>query len=183
MNAMADTGYCIFDTAIGPCGIAWSGGAIASCQLPEHDSEGTLRRMKQRHPEWDEGMPPDWVRGVIERVQALLKGERDDLTDVPLDMHAEPDFNQRVWTIARAIAPGRTRTYGEIAKELGDVALARAVGQALGHNPFAPIVPCHRVLGAGNTGTGFSATGGVDTKLKMLEIERAQLGPQPGLFD
>jgi methylated-DNA-[protein]-cysteine S-methyltransferase len=116
-------------------------------------------------------------------VQALLEGKKDDLADIPLDMHAEPDFNRRVYAVTRAIPPGRTLTYGDIAKQLGDVSVARAVGQALGHNPFAPIVPCHRVLGAGNSGTGFSATGGVDTKLRMLEIERAQLGPQPGLFD
>ena len=183
MNAVADTGYCIFDTAIGPCGIAWTGGTIASCQLPEGNREGTLRRMKQRHPDWNESSPPCWAQVVIERVQALLEGKKVDLADVPLDMHGQPDFNRRVYAIARAIPPGHTLTYGDIAKQLGDVSVARAVGQALGHNPFAPIVPCHRVLGAGNSGTGFSATGGVDTKLKMLEIERAQLGPQPGLFD
>ena len=120
---------------------------------------------------------------MIVRVQALLEGKRDSLADVPLDMANEPDFNQRVYEITRAIAPGRTLTYGEVAQKIGEPNSARAVGQALGHNPFAPIVPCHRVLGAGNTGVGFSATGGVNTKLKMLEIERAQLGGEPGLFD
>jgi methylated-DNA-[protein]-cysteine S-methyltransferase len=180
---MADTGYCAFDSAIGTCAIAWTGGAVASCQLPEHDREATLRRMRQRHPGWEEAAPPYWVQEVIARVQALLQGGRDDLSDIPLDMHAEPDFNRRVYQITRAIPPGRTLTYGDIARQLGDIGASRAVGQALGHNPFAPIVPCHRVLGAGNSGTGFSATGGVATKLKMLEIERAQLGAQPGLFD
>jgi methylated-DNA-[protein]-cysteine S-methyltransferase len=180
---MADTGYCVFDTAIGPCGIAWRDGVIAGCQLPAHNWSGTLRRMAERHPEWKEAGAPYWVQVVVARVQALLEGAHDDLADVPLALHDEPDFNRRVYEIARAIPPGRTLTYGDIANRLGDPAAARAVGQALGHNPFAPIVPCHRVLGAGNSGTGFSATGGVATKLKMLEIERAQLGPQPGLFD
>jgi methylated-DNA-[protein]-cysteine S-methyltransferase len=179
----AAIGFCAFDTAIGPCGIAWTQDAIAGCQLPEGDRAGTLRRLHRRHPQAEEASPPPWVARVIERVRALLEGARDDLADVPLDWGDEPEFNRRVWERARAIPPGRTLTYGDIARELGDIGASRAVGQALGHNPFAPIVPCHRVLGAGNSGTGFSATGGVATKLKMLEIERAQLGTQPGLFD
>jgi methylated-DNA-[protein]-cysteine S-methyltransferase len=73
-------------------------------------------------------------------------------------------------------------TYGEVAQRLGEPGAARAVGQALGANPFAPVVPCHRVLGA-QTGTGgFSAHGGLLTKLKMLEIEGTRFGG-PGLFD
>lgn len=181
---MAAEGWCVFDTAIGACGIAWSAaGAISSAQLPEDDRESTAARMRRRHPEAPEIPPPEWVARIIGRVQALLEGARDDLADIPLDLSAEPAFNCKVYEITRAIPPGRTLTYGDIARQLGDVGASRAVGQALGHNPFAPIVPCHRVLGAGNSGTGFSATGGVATKLKMLQIERAQLGSEPGLFD
>ena len=180
---MPAVGYCAFDTAIGWCGIAWGENTIAACQLPGMDRNATLRRLAQDHPDCGESQPPDWVARVIGRVQALLEGRRDDLADVPLDMAGEPDFNRRVYEVTRAIAPGRTLTYGEVAQKIGEPHSARAVGQALGHNPFAPIVPCHRVLGAGNTGVGFSATGGVETKLKMLEIERAQLGSERGLFD
>jgi methylated-DNA-[protein]-cysteine S-methyltransferase len=176
-------GYCVFDSAIGPCGIAWGDSAIVTCQLPEHDREGTAQRMQRRHPQAREAAAPEWVARVVSRVQALLAGAKDDLADVPLDMAGEPEFNRRVYEITRAIPPGRTLTYGDVAQRIGEPNSARAVGQALGHNPFAPIVPCHRVLGAGNTGVGFSATGGVDTKLKMLEIERAQLGAHRGLFD
>jgi methylated-DNA-[protein]-cysteine S-methyltransferase len=176
-------GWCLFDTAIGACGIAWDGEAIVACQLPEPDRAGTARRMLRQHTGLAESQPPGWVAKVIERVQALLDGAHDGLGDVPLDMQAEPEFNRRVYEVTRAIPPGRTLTYGDVAREIGEPGSARAVGQALGHNPFAPIVPCHRVLGAGNTGVGFSATGGVATKLRMLEIERAQLGGQPGLFD
>jgi methylated-DNA-[protein]-cysteine S-methyltransferase len=179
----ADSGWCVFDTAIGACGVAWGAGEVVGCQLPGRDRAETLQRMQQRHPDLKEAAPPYWVQAVIGRVQALLQGARDDLADVPLNMRGEPEFNRRVYELTRAIPPGRTLTYGDIAQRLGDPGSARAVGQALGHNPFAPIVPCHRVLGAGNSGTGFSATGGVATKLKMLEIERAQLGGQPGLFD
>lgn len=180
---MQALGYCVFDTAIGPCGIAWSGEAIVTCQLPERDRDGTVRRMQRRHPQAPPMDPPEWVARVIGRVQASLAGQKDGLADVPLDMASEPEFNRRVYEVTRAIPPGRTLTYGEVAQRIGEPGAARAVGQALGHNPFAPIVPCHRVLGAGNTGVGFSATGGVDTKLRMLEIERAQLGAHRGLFD
>lgn len=176
-------GWCLFDTAIGACGIAWKGDVITACQLPEADRAATARRMLRQHADPGESPPPEWVARVIARVQALLGGGNDDLADVPLDLRSEPEFNRRVYAVTRAIPPGRTLTYGEVAREIGEPGSARAVGQALGHNPFAPIVPCHRVLGAGNTGVGFSANGGVATKLKMLEIERAQLGGQPGLFD
>ena len=179
---MAPVGLCVFETAIGACGIAWNEREIVAAQLPEPDAQATLRRMQRRLPECRECEPPAWVARVIERVQALLEGGDDDLADVPLAVDDEAPFNRQVYALARAIPPGRTRTYGDIARELGDPGAARAVGQALGHNPFAPIVPCHRVLGAGNTGVGFSANGGVATKLKMLEIEQAQLGDQPGLF-
>jgi methylated-DNA-[protein]-cysteine S-methyltransferase len=180
---MAAIAFCLFDTAIGSCGIAWSESTVVNCQLPELNRAGTLARMRRWQPQAVESDPPTWVAAIIARVQALLAGEKDDLADVPLDMHGEAEFNRRVYEITRAIPPGRTLTYGEVAQRMGEPGAARAVGQALGHNPFAPIVPCHRVLGAGNTGVGFSATGGVDTKLKMLEIERAQLGAHPGLFN
>jgi methylated-DNA-[protein]-cysteine S-methyltransferase len=105
-----------------------------------------------------------------------------DLSNIQLDMEGVPPFHRRVYEVARAIAPGNTRTYGEIATRLGDPGAARAVGQALGHNPFAPVVPCHRVLAAGGRSGGFSANGGVATKLRMLQIERASFNG-PGLFD
>ena len=71
--------------------------------------------------------------------------------------------------------PGTTMSYGEIAREIGEPAAAREVGQALGRNPFPIIVPCHRVLAAGGRTGGFSAKGGVATKFKMLAIEGATL--------
>ena len=92
-------------------------------------------------------------------------------------------FNQRVYSVARAIPPGQTLNYGEVAARLGKPGAARAVGQALGSNPFAPVVPCHRILAAGKRAGGFSAGGGVATKLRMSQIEKAELGEGPGLFD
>ena len=113
----------------------------------------------------------------------MLAGEPDDLADIPLDLDGVPDFNRGVYEIARTIPPGKTMTYGDIAKRLGGVQLSRDVGQALGHNPCPIVVPCHRVLAAGNKPGGFSANGGVVTKLKMLEIEGALVNHTPSLFD
>jgi methylated-DNA-[protein]-cysteine S-methyltransferase len=130
-----------------------------------------------------EGDPPAFAQRAIERVRALLDGATDDLADLPLALENVPEFNRRVYAVARAIPPGRTMTYGEVARAIGDPGASRAVGAALGANPFAPVVPCHRVLAAGGRSGGFSAEGGTDTKLRMLEIERARFGSEPGLFD
>ena len=177
-------GFCIFDTCLGPCGIAWnSEEALAGVQLPECDEASTRSRMQRRFPGVAEMAAPADVQAIIERVRRMLEGIPDALQDVALDMSAVPAFHRQVYEITRAIPPGRTLTYGEVAARLGDPGAARAVGQALGHNPFAPVVPCHRVLAARGAAGGFSAEGGVATKLRMLQIERAQFGPEPGLFD
>lgn len=173
---------CLIDTAVGRCGIAWGAGGIRAFQLPEPDDEATLARMFRRGGPLPVEAPPPAVRDVIERVQALLEGEPVDLRDVVLDETGIPDFHRRVYALTRQILAGQTRTYGELATELGDLALSRAVGQALGANPHAVIMPCHRVLAAGGASGGFSAGGGVSTKLRILLIERAQIGGQPGLF-
>jgi methylated-DNA-[protein]-cysteine S-methyltransferase len=181
---MRASGFSLFQTSVGECAIAWSETAIVGVLLPEDDPEQTAPTMQRRFPQARRVVPPEWVGRVIERTRQLLDGtSTDTLSDVPLDMTGVPEFNQRVYEIARAIAPGQTLSYGEVAAKLGVPGAARAVGQALGHNPFAPIVPCHRVLAAGKRSGGFSAGGGVATKLKMLQIEKAQLGDGPGLFD
>jgi methylated-DNA-[protein]-cysteine S-methyltransferase len=176
-------GFCLFDTPLGLCGIAWTDQGLAGVQLPEGDAAATRMRMRRRFPGLGEIPAPSQVQAVIDRIRALLEGNCDALLDVDLDMSGVPEFNRRVYEVTRAIAPGRTLTYGEVASQIGEPGAARAVGQALGHNPFAPVVPCHRVLAAHSGPGGFSAEGGVVTKLRMLQIERAQLGPEPGLFD
>jgi methylated-DNA-[protein]-cysteine S-methyltransferase len=175
-------GCCLFETAIGPCGIAWTADAIAAVQLPEGSPQGTRRRMLRYTGEVPEAEAPVFVHAAIARIQALLQGARDDLADLPLDMEGVPEFHQRVYAVARAIPPGEILTYGEVARRVGEPGAARAVGQALGHNPFAPVVPCHRVLAAGGRSGGFSAEGGARTKLRLLEIEGARFDDEPGLF-
>lgn len=179
----SDAGCATFDTAIGACGIAWRSDAIIALQLAEPSAAATLARLRRGTGALPEAPPPDFVRSAIEGVRALLQGAPRDLCEIALDMRGVPEFNQRVYVIARRIAPGETRSYGQVAEELGDKALARAVGQALGQNPFAPIVPCHRVLAANGKPGGFSGGGGALTKLRMLAIEGAALGGTRSLFD
>ncbi len=178
-------GHALFPTAIGECGIAWGSLGVLAVQLPEPDASRTRARLlKGLPPLPDVAAPPAPIQAAIEGVQALLAGRsRSDLREIELDMARLTPFQREVYAIARAIPPGQTRTYGEIAQELGDLGLARAVGQAMGHNPFAPVVPCHRVLAAGNRPGGFSADGGALTKLRMLAIEGARPNGMASLFD
>lgn len=162
----------LFDTAFGRCGIAWGECGIVGVQLPE-PAGAERARLLRRFPDATETTPPPEVRDVIERIGALLRGEPSDLDSVALDMRDVPEFDRCVYHATRRIPRGTTRTYGEIAHEIGDPAAARAVGQALGRNPFPIIVPCHRVLAAAGRPGGFSAHGGVVTKLRMLAIEGA----------
>ena len=174
--------YALFDTAIGRCGIAWGPQGVIGVQLPEKTDMATRTRLMRHCPTADETEPPKHIARAMEDIQALLRGEKKSLRAVKLDMSRTHAFNARVYETARAIAPGQTRSYGDIARAIGDPSAARAVGQALGRNPFPIIVPCHRVVGSNQKLVGFSANGGIATKLKMLQIEgwRAQ---EQSLFD
>jgi methylated-DNA-[protein]-cysteine S-methyltransferase len=170
---MSDHSFATFDTAIGRCGIAWGPRGIIAVQLPMSNEDKTRARIRQRYGDIAEAAPP----------AELLAGKPNDLSDVVLDLDGVPEFNRGVYDIARTIPPGKTMTYGDIAKRLGGVELSRDVGQALGRNPCPIVVPCHRVLAAGGKPGGFSANGGVVTKLKMLAIEGAVVNHTPNLFD
>jgi methylated-DNA-[protein]-cysteine S-methyltransferase len=176
-------GFSLFPTAIGHCGIAWGAGGVSLVQLPEAGVPKTRARLLQRRPGVREAPPPPDVRRAIDAITRLLGGESIDLSGIALDMDGVPPFHRRVYEAARAIPRGVTRSYGEIATQVGVPGSARAVGQALGRNPFAVVVPCHRVLAAGGKSGGFSADGGVTTKLRMLAIEGARPNGQAALFD
>ena len=183
MICPAAQGFALFETPIGACGIAWSSRGIVGLQLPEATAERTQARLGRRWTGATETSPPPDVQRAIEQVLALLAGEAVDLGDIPLDLEAAPDFHRKVYEVARTIAPGRTMTYGEIARKLGVPHESREVGQALGRNPVAIIVPCHRVLGADGKMGGFSANGGVATKRRILEIEGASAVGAGPLFE
>ena len=173
---MNSQGFTLFESRYGQCGIAWGPRGIVGVQLPEADGAATRARMRKRFPLLHECTPPPDVKAAMARITHLLTGGIDDLGDVDLDWHGVSEFQRRVYELARRIPPGETRTYGEMAKELGDKGLARAVGQALGLNPFAPVVPCHRVLAAGGKPGGFSGHGGAHVRLRTLAVEGAGAG-------
>ncbi len=181
-------GFTLFETPIGLCGLAWGEQGLIGAQLPEARPGAAWDRLRRRYPDAVEASPPPpSIQRTIERINDLLAGGRDDLVDVELDFSVVSPFNRRVYEIARAIAPGQTLTYGQIAKAISqtgdDPGAARAVGKALGENPWPIVVPCHRVLGADGKSGGFSAPGGVETKARMLTIERARTNDVPTLFD
>jgi methylated-DNA-[protein]-cysteine S-methyltransferase len=180
---MTAYGFTLFDTGIGRCGIAWGPRGVAGVQLPERNDRETGERLLRKCPDAREASPPPDVKRVIDDIVALLQGGAIDLSGVVLDMSRVGEFERRVYDVARTIQPGATLSYGEIATRLGDRGLARDVGQAMGRNPFPIVVPCHRVLAAGGKAGGFSANGGLTTKLRMLTIERARTGDAPTLFD
>jgi methylated-DNA-[protein]-cysteine S-methyltransferase len=168
---MTTQSFTLFETAIGSCGVVWSEHGIVGVQLPEADAAKTRARLRRRFPAAQDAALPTEVQRAIDGMTALLAGEARDLADVTLDLERVPDFNRRVYAVARTIPPGATLSYGEIAVRLGDRLLAQDVGQAMGQNPFPIIVPCHRVLAAGGKIGGFSANGGIMTKRRMLAIE------------
>lgn len=171
---MTGVGFALFDTAIGPCGIAWNGRGVVGMQLPEGREQETRARLLQRFPDARQVAPPPEIERARDGILALLQGQDSDLAAITLDMDRVPPFHRRVYEVARAIPPGTTLSYGDIAARLDAHGAARAVGQALGRNPFAIIVPCHRVLAAGGKLGGFSANGGIVTKLRLLSIEGVQ---------
>jgi methylated-DNA-[protein]-cysteine S-methyltransferase len=171
--------FVIFETAIGDCALIWGESGVVGAMLPE---SRVRERIARRFPDAVEAEPTPAIAEAVTAVQALMRGEAADLTGVALDYRDAPDLWRKVWDIARAIPPGETLTYGDIARRLGDVALSQQVGQALGKNPIPIIVPCHRVVASGGKTGGFSAPGGVTTKMKMLTVERARTDPAPSLF-
>ena len=180
---MAGRGYSIFDTGIGRCGIAWSDRGIVGVQLPEAREIDTRRRLFQLYPEARE-LPRAARCRDRDRGHRGAAARRDrDLSDVTLDMNGIPAFNQRVYEFARSIPRGETRTYGEVAAHLRASGAVHSVAQAIGRNPFMIIVPCHRVLEAGNYADKISPNGGVISKRRLLSIEGAHPTASKTLFD
>jgi methylated-DNA-[protein]-cysteine S-methyltransferase len=180
---MQGRAFALFDTVIGRCGLAWGEAGLIGVQLPETAPGAAWARLRRRFPAAVEGLPPPGIERVMARLRAVLAGSRDDLADIVLDLTDIPDFHRRVYEIIRAIAPGQTSTYGEVARAMGTAGAARAVGKALGENSWPIVVPCHRVLAASGRIGGFSADGGTTAKARLLTLERARTSAVPTLFD
>lgn len=172
--------YALFDSAIGVCGISWQVGhtpLIVGFWLPESNPEATETRISLQASK--AGQIPGQITAIIEQACRHLNREHQDFNDAPIDWNQFEPFARRVYEAALAIPIGQTRTYGQLAKQLGEPQAAQAVGQALGSNPIPLIIPCHRILAAGGKMGGFSAPGGLLTKEKLLLIE----GATTSLFD
>lgn len=180
---MVGRGYAIFDTAIGRCGIVWSNSGVVAVQLPEAREIDTRRRIFQVHPEAREQRPSENTELAIEGVAALLQGGDPDFSEVSLDAGSVPGFHRRVYEFACTIPRGETRTYHEIAKALGASGAAHSVAQAIAKNPYMLIVPCHRVLEAGNYADRLSPYGGVISKRRLLALEGAHPIDSKTLFE
>jgi len=185
--APMDAGYHVFDTAAGSCGLAWSPEGLTQVQLPEVTAAATDARLARRSgaPRCD--APPAWIAGIADRMGSYFEGVENDFTDVALDQRGISAFNARVYTALRDFGWGQVTSYGALADAIGEPGAARAIGAAMGANPWPLIVPCHRVLAASGRIGGFSAHGGQDTKRHMLQLERIDADGAapllPGLFD
>jgi len=175
--------FALFETAIGRCGVAWHDRGILRIALPEA-SAAALRLRLTRDAAADEVVDVSQVP-VIEAAIGLIvrhvRGEPAALDTIVLDLETVADFHREVYAAARKIPPGRTMSYGALATALGKPGAARAIGQAMGKNPWPIVVPCHRVLAANHATGGFSAHGGVETKARLLAAEGFTLGLQPEL--
>ena len=160
-----------FPTALGACAISWGEAGVTRFELP-----GARQEAPPPGGPAADGDAPDWVRRLAERVRAHLGGSPQDFSDVRLDWGRVSAFQRAVYERTQRVGPGKTTSYGDIARAIGlGPEGSRAVGAALGSNPWPLLVPCHRVVSSGGRMTGFSAPGGVRTKTRLLALEGAEL--------
>jgi methylated-DNA-[protein]-cysteine S-methyltransferase len=170
---MSGQGECfaLFETRIGTCAVAWGPHGVTAIRLPALNVSDTREAIAAARPAAVETSPDAPMAMAIDAMKTLISGTASQLDSIALDMTGVPPFHRRVYEAARQIAPGSVLTYGDVARRLGQPGAARAVGQALGRNPFPIVVPCHRVVAANGRIGGFTAPGGVSTKQRLLAIE------------
>jgi methylated-DNA-[protein]-cysteine S-methyltransferase len=168
--------YCLFDTDLGPCGVAWSEQGLTRLQLQEADRQATETRLRQRSGSLDAEAPPPSIARVVTSLQRYFAGEKVDFSTVALDLAGVGDFYRDIYAAARRVGWGKTATYGDLARQAGAPEAARVVGQAMARNPVAVIIPCHRILASGNKVGGFSAFGGTISKQRLLGLEGVRIG-------
>jgi len=172
--------FVVFETEAGFCALGWTASGIARFTLPDGTAAAAERNLLRKFPAARPGTPPSEVAAVIAAAQRYFAGEAVDFSAIALDLDGQDDFFRRIYAALRTVGYGKTTTYGSLAKELGaGPEVARDVGQAMAKNPIPLIIPCHRVLAAGNKVGGFSAPGGANSKMKMLALEGIDLSPPP----
>ena len=150
------------DTPLGPMTLAASPQGLTGAWF-----EG-----QQHHPDtqpWRAAPDHPVLQQATAQIQAYFNSQRSDF-DLPLDLAHGTVFQRSVWQALLSIPPGTTRTYGELAQQLGNANASRAVGGAVGRNPISIVVPCHRVIGTGGHMTGYA--GGLPRKQALLQLEK-----------
>jgi methylated-DNA-[protein]-cysteine S-methyltransferase len=160
--------YTTLDSPIGELLLLGDGRALRGLYM-QHG-----RRPIEIASAWERSAEP--FAGVAAQLREYFAGERTTF-DTPLALDGSP-FERRVWRALQEIPYGQTISYGELARRIGQPSAARAVGLANGRNPIAVIVPCHRVIGANGTLTGYG--GGLERKRLLLEMESGQARLQAG---
>lgn len=168
----------IFDTALGAFGIGWTDAGVARLQLPGLDAEAMAARINRDGAK--PGEPSRAIATVINQIEDYADGIAVRFDAVQLDLAGLPAFHRKAYGLLLGCGWGQTTSYGALARELGDVTLSRAVGQAMGANPIPLIIPCHRVLASTGKPGGFSAPGGALSKMRMLALEGVSVGAPAG---
>jgi methylated-DNA-[protein]-cysteine S-methyltransferase len=161
--------HTIIDSPLGELTLVAHDGVLAGLYFAEH--------ARRPDPALFGGRTDSGFERVVEQLGQYFRGERTRF-DLPLSRHGD-GFQRRVWALLDRIPYGQTRTYGQLATELGNPGLAREVGWANGRNPLSIIVPCHRVLGADGGLVGYA--GGLDRKRALLQLEGAAVAGQMAL--
>jgi methylated-DNA-[protein]-cysteine S-methyltransferase len=173
----------VFETALGFVALSFSELGLTRAVLPEPDAATARRRLVGRGVDpttiaGDNTKLPEAIDALIGAVRRYAKGENVDFRFVAIDYGKASPLYRDIWEAARCLAQGEIVTYGELAARAGHPGMARETGQALGRNPVPLIVPCHRIAAASGKTGGFSAPGGVSTKLKLLDHEGARRAPE-----
>ena len=160
------------DSTVGPLLVAVSAQGVVAIEFGT-DEPGFVRELETKH-----GVAAmrsmERVSEAMSQILQYLSGDRR-LFELDIDLRDSTEFQRKVLEAAVAVPPGYVATYGEIAARIGKPQSSRAVGQALARNPIPIIVPCHRVLAADGSLTGYSGAGGIETKAHLLRLEGATI--------
>ncbi len=163
--------YCLFETGIGTCAVAWTERGLKRVQLPDTDATATERHVSGEAGRSSRTDPPPSILECVQLLQAYFRGDRIDFRGVRLDDEGISQFNTKIYRALSEVAYGTTTTYGALARSVGAPGASRAVGVAMARNPWPIVIPCHRVLASGQRIGGFSAPGGQMTKERLLTLE------------
>ncbi|ODT67858.1 MAG: 6-O-methylguanine DNA methyltransferase [Pelagibacterium sp. SCN 63-23] len=170
--------FVIFDTALGLFGLAWTEHGLARVHLPGEAETVLRQRFVERG--FTPAEPDGEIAALMDAIEDYAEGRAVDFSKVRLDLGGIPDFHRRAYDLLMQVGWGETLTYGDLARQLGDVGMSRAVGQAMGANPMPLVIPCHRILASNGKPGGFSAPGGAVSKVRMLALEGVSVGAPAG---